>query len=241
LISASHDCTIKIWDFGFHYPEIAENKLPFLLSPLGITTQEEYFDRLKCTPDFLPKIGVQSLADLKVLGVLNSALPELRHLIMVVEADTHDHRQPQTRAFAKKGAIYNILQTLLDGADQKINEIHQCSTPLYEKEHPWTRFQEQLVSYKATLQKQCQTPQSLLQSFSPESYGAIVASMNDLIETFHALDREHQIVRLCAYVGQGGILEEWNKFHKLGINSLAALLERADIAPRDLFQMRKQQ
>jgi hypothetical protein len=191
---------------------------------------------LQCTPDFLQKIGILSLADLKALGVLTSPQPGLEHLKVIAEEATQDRHELQTRAFAKKGAVCNVMQILLEAVDQKIHEINQCSTLLYDGEHPWTALRDRLINAGVVLGNECQTPQALLGKFAPESYANIVDEMNGLIDAFHTLDREHQIARLRAYVGQTYILGAWNHLHDQGINSLAALLQTG-IAPHDLFQM----
>jgi hypothetical protein len=62
--------------------------------------------------------------------------------------------------------------------------------------------------------------------------------MNALIDEFQSLNREHQTAKLFDYINQRGILKVWTeRYKKLGIESLAALLEQKDIAPQDPFQM----
>jgi WD40 repeat protein len=209
--------------------------LPLLLADFGIISKEEYSEKLKCYPHDLPERGILSLTDLRALGILNSPRSDLQKLKVIVEEATQDRNQRQTRALAKKDAVCIVLQTLLEAVDQKINEINRCSALLYDGEHPWAPFQQQLINYMDVLEKECEKPRALLEKF--ESYATIVDEMNGLIDAFHTLDREHQIAKLRAYVGQTYILRAWNNLRFQGIESLAALLERRDIAPHDLFQM----
>jgi WD40 repeat protein len=221
--------------FKKHLKERWGEDLPLLLADLGIISKEEYSEKLKCYPHDLPERGILSLTDLRALGILNSPRSDLQKLKVIVEEATQDRNQRQTRAFEKKKAVVNLLQSLSEAVDQKINETNHCSALLYDGEHPWTAFQQQLSSYKKALEEECQAPLVLLEKF--ESYATIVDEMNGLIDAFHTLDREHQIAKLRAYVGQTYILRAWNNLRFQGIESLAALLERRDIAPHDLFQM----
>ena len=222
--------------FKTHLKKRWGEDVPLLLIDLGIISKEEYSEKLQCYPDDLQKRGIRSLADLKALGVLTSPLPGLEHLKVIAEEATEDPHQLQTRALAKKDVVCIVLQILLEAVDQKIHEINHCSALLYDGEHPWTAFQQQLISYRDVFVEECQIPRVLLKKF--ESYAEIVGEMNGLIDAFHTLDREHQIARLRAYVGQTYILGAWNNLHDQGIDSLAALLQ-TDIAPHDLFQMGK--
>jgi WD40 repeat protein len=221
--------------FKKHLKERWGEDLPLLLADLGIISKEEYSEKLKCYPHDLPERGILSLTDLRALGILNSPRSDLQKLKVIVEEATQDRNQRQTRALAKKDAVCIVLQTLLEAVDQKINEINRCSALLYDGEHPWAPFQQQLINYMDVLEKECEKPRALLEKF--ESYATIVDEMNGLIDAFHTLDREHQIAKLRAYVGQTYILRAWNNLRFQGIESLAALLERRDIAPHDLFQM----
>jgi WD40 repeat protein len=241
---SKEDCTASLFKkeeavvaFKTHLETRWGKDVPLLLIDLGIISKEEYSEKLQCTPDFLQKIGILSLADLKALGVLTSPQPGLEHLKVIAEEATQDRNELQTRAFAKKDVVCTVLQILLKAVDQKINEINQCSALLYDGEHPWTALRDRLINAGVVLENECQTRPALLGKFAPESYANIVDEMNGLIDAFHTFDRKHQIAKLRAYVGQTYILRAWNNFRDQGIDSLAALLERTDIAPHDLFQM----
>jgi WD40 repeat protein len=224
--------------FKEHLKERWGQDLPLLLADLGIISKEEYSEKLRCYPGDLQERGILSLTDLRALGILNSPRSDLQKLKVIVEEATQDRNQRRTRAFEKKKAVVNLLQSLSEAVGQKIKETNQCSALLYDGEHPWTAFQQQLSSYKKALEEECQAPLVLLEKF--ESYATIVDEMNGLIDAFHTLDREHQIAKLRAYVGQTYILGAWNNLRdNQDIESLAALLERRDIAPQDIFQMGK--
>jgi WD40 repeat protein len=241
---SKEDCTASLFKkeeavvaFKTHLETRWGKDVPLLLIDLGIISKEEYSEKLQCYPDDLQKRGIRSLADLKALGVLTSPLPGLEHLKVIAEEATEDPHQLQTRALAKKDVVCIVLQILLEAVDQKIHEINHCSALLYDGEHPWTAFQQQLISYRDVFVEECQIPRVLLKKF--KSYGKIVDEMNGLIDAFHTLDREHQIARLRAYVGQTYILGAWDNLRDhQGINSLAVLMQ-TDIAPHDLFQMGK--
>src|SRR6267154_3250702 len=70
--------------------------LPLLLVDLGIVSKEEYSQKLNCRPDFLPKIGICSPADLQALWNFKS--PNFQYLQITAEEVTQDYAQPQVRA-----------------------------------------------------------------------------------------------------------------------------------------------
>jgi hypothetical protein len=230
LISGSFDRTIKIWDFD----------LPPLLIE-GIRTKEEYSQKLKCTPDYLPKIGICSPEDLQVL--FNSTNFQCLQITAEEVIDDKDYAQPQIRAHRKKEIVFTLLDQLLVAAEQKSAEVKQCSVIrddsgiVYDAPNPWTDFLKKLNSAQVALNTQGLTRDEVLEKFSPESYAELVKEVNALIDEFRAFERETQFVRLYAYVNQWGILGAWNKLQGLGINSLSALMEHKDIAPQDIFNM----
>jgi hypothetical protein len=207
--------------------------LPLFLADLGFTCKEDYSKKLGCTPDYLQKIGICSSADIKPLGL---TLSNFQHLQIVPEGVTKDHNQLQTQAHVKKDAVCILLHTLSNAVDQKLSETKDWIELHYAQN--WTLLQGELNSYLSDLIEKCEIRRVLLAEFGPGNYEKIVKEVNALIDKFHALDQEHQIAKLRAYVGQTYILGAWNNLRdNQDIESLAALLERRDIAPQDIFNM----
>jgi hypothetical protein len=241
IVSAAADHTIKIWDFNF--PALTHDSkktleknedLPFLLENLDIISLEQYSENLKCRPGHLQEIGILSLADLQVLGILNDPVPGLQHLQITEEKNAENYVSAQIQNYNKKTAISSLLKTLSEAVQQRLDEGNQLF--LYENNHPWAEFQQKLNHSRASIEEECQ-PQSLSKQ---EEYAKIVKKVNVLINVFHDLDKNHQIAKLRAYVTQWGILEKWKDLHHQGINSLTHLIQkRKEITPLELFNMGK--
>jgi len=175
--------------------------LPLLLADFGIVTKEEYLQKLKCTPDLLPKIGISSVADLQALGLFNS--PDFHYLQMAPEKviegldQLQIRNELQTRAFDKKTAVFSLLKALLDAAQQRSDEAEHEK---FFTDNVWITLQEQLNAFQADLNVKCQTPQDLLETFTLESHTKIVEKMNAWINEFRKLDREHTIAKLAARI-----------------------------------------
>ncbi len=74
LFSSPFNGQIKIWDFN--RPPTQEISL---LKQINIVSKEDFLEKLNCDPDFLPKVGIYSDEDLKVLGIM-SGQPGLEKL-----------------------------------------------------------------------------------------------------------------------------------------------------------------
>jgi WD40 repeat protein len=251
IISASRDKTIKIWDFSYPSPYFEKEEVVIkpkhlpLLADLKIVSEKDYSEKLKCLPNFLPQIGICSPDDLQALWNFNS--PEFQYLQITAEEVINDYAQLQVRAHCKKEIVITLLDQLLAAAKHKSDEVKQCSVIrddnsgiVYNVPNPWIVFQETLSSFQHDLDIKTEAPKGLLGKFGPESYKELVKEVNALIDEFCTLERETRILRLSAYVKQRGLLEVWKKLHDHhGINSLAALLQHKQIAPRDIFNIGK--
>ena len=217
-----------------------EEEPPLLLAGLGIVTQEEFVKKLKCTPDWLPEIGIFSPADLQ--AVFDS--PHFQSLQIIPEEATDNDVNLQKRAFEKKTIVSTVLDKLSTAAEKSLEQIKQWSMfsneeDVYEIESLWSLFQRELNHYQDILTEQCNTDEALLEKCHPESYVKVVQEINVWIDQFRSLKHRTQIPSLYAYANQSDIDKAWNRLHSHGIDSLAALLEQREIAPRDIFHMRK--
>ncbi len=240
LISASEDLTIKIWDFGvpssknLAFPKKQSLKqLASLLTALGIYDCSTQLQVRSC---FLEDIGIFSLADIEALGL---SLHDFQHLIALDAVKEEDHNKRQTQALAKSDPIFILLQTLLDAVDQRIRESMNCTLPPYEndRDNPWIALREELIDYLDKFKHECGARVTLLEKFESGNYKLVINEVNGLVDRFKVTDCEHRIARLRTYVGQHGLNLAWGAIHKHKIDSLAALVERRDIAPQDFFAM----
>jgi len=248
LISASDDCT-KIWDFGVpslplsspvptKNPTIPEKQsaeeITSLLAALGIN---DCSTQLQIRSSFLQDVGIRSLADIEALGL---SLHDFQHLVALDEVKEGDRNKRQAQALAKSEPIFILLQTLLDAVDQRIRESMNCTLPPYEndRDNPWIALREELIDYLDKFKHECGAPVTLLEKFKPDNYAQVISDVNGLVDGFKATDCLHRIARLRTYVGQYGLNLAWIAIHdEQEIDSLAALVERTDIAPQDLFAM----
>ncbi|MGC1878037.1 MAG: WD40 repeat domain-containing protein [Rhabdochlamydiaceae bacterium] len=249
LISASRDRTIKIWDFDvpslpLSSPVPAKNlaipkkqspeEVAFLLAALGINNCST---QLQIGSSFLQDVGIRSLADIEALGL---SLHDFQHLVALDEVKEGDRNKRQAQALAKSEPIFILLQTLLDAVDQRIRESMNCTLPPYEndRDNPWIALREELIDYLDKFKHERGAPVTLLEKFKPDNYAQVISDVNGLVDGFKATDCLHRIARLRTYVGQYGLNLAWIAIHdEQEIDSLAALVERTDIAPQDLFAM----
>jgi hypothetical protein len=75
-----------------------------------------------------------------------------------------------------------------------------------------------------------------LEAFSPDAYAVIAEKVNALIDAFKALDHEHKIAKLHAYLQQQDLRLAWDALHRRGIDSLTGL-QQTDFAPANFFDM----
>jgi WD40 repeat protein len=252
IFSSSANGKIKIWDFTPLLPDFknvektsahAKFRENSLEAVLNIATKEEYSQQLQCTPDFLPKIGICSSADLQVVWDFNSH--NFQHLQITDEKITDDYIQLQANAFNKKEAIVELLDQLWSAAEQKSQKAtQQCSVIrnengiVKEARNPWIDFPKKLNHLQGDLFKNTQTRRALLNTFSKESYPELVKEVNALIDEFHALERKTLMMRLYSYVNQWCILRKWNHLRDQGVTSLSALFQQNKMTPpQDIFNM----
>ena len=250
FFSIQIDGTLEIRDFdveenpkSFKKLTQAESRQNPLEVVLNIATKEDYSQQLKCTPDFLPKIGICSLADLKIICDYNSH--DFDRLQVTNGIAANDYVQLQTTAFKKKEAVVELVDQLWNVANQKSQKAtEQCSVIrdengiVKEARNPWIAFQKELESFQEDLSKKTQTRQALLSMFSEKSYSKLVEEANALIDKFHALEKKTLRMRLYPYVNQWGILGKWNHLRQQGITSLSAFFQQDKvILPQDIFNM----
>jgi hypothetical protein len=205
--------------------------LPPFLVDLGIVTEKTCLQKLKCSSDFLSKIGICSSADVQALGVIST---DFRYLEIIPEEAYDNYIELENAANKKKKIISSFLETLLKAVQKKLDEAAHRDT-----DNIWIAFQNKLKGIEAKHDEICTMRRTRWEKFSPESYKTIVAQMNGLIDEFKELDRKHQmnnqIVALSAYIDQPLIRQAWERLHRQGIHNLAALLEKKDHV--DIFHL----
>jgi hypothetical protein len=110
---------------------------------------------------------------------------------------------------------------------------------LDEAGSPWVSFQEKVKAFQAKLgeiAEKSNTAKSIVEAFNSKNYNRLAGELNALIEEFQALDRDHQISKLHAYLSQWGILTAWNHLRAQGVQSLSRLPASKQSLEK-LFQM----
>ncbi len=221
------DVPLSLLDLGI----TAENCGEKLLLDLGITA-EDCGEKLKCSPDFLQKIGILSSTDIKALNRNIIKYPEIS-----AEEVTEKYDQLQIQTVPNEDVAYVFLKILSIAVNQRIEE---CKVLFDNEKWKWMDLRGKLEYYQDAF---LERPQDFLGS--PEAYAGFVEKANGLMKTFHKLDQKlqiaklrNQITNLRTYVTQDreGILRAWERLHGLGIISLADLLKRPG-APHDPFHM----
>jgi WD40 repeat protein len=221
------DVPLSLLDLGI----TAENCGEKLLLDLGITA-EDCGEKLKCSPDFLQKIGILSSTDIKALNRNIIKYPEIS-----AEEVTEKYDQLQIQTVPNEDVAYVFLEILSIAVNQRVEE---CKVLFDKEKWKWMHLRGKLECYQDAF---LERPQDFLGS--PEAYAGFVEKANGLMKTFHKLDQKlqiaklrNQITNLRTYVTQDreGILRAWERLHGLGIISLADLLKRPG-APHDPFHM----
>ncbi len=212
-----------------------------LLEFLGIVSDEQYSNILKCRPKVLQDYGILTPDDLKVI-----CSPSHNVKLLATEQEAIDETNFRDSAVKVKADKRRIV--LSDFADQisksvsfNINETNTCGVLLYDGDSPWIGFQNKFNAFHSQFTKLVEacdgSPQLIAEAFTSSKYNALAAELNALAEEFLQLDKEHQIAKLNAYVNQWGILPAWTNLGKQhGIFRLVNLpSEKKSL--RQLFQM----
>ncbi len=191
------------------------------LAHLGIITRKDFSDILKCRPEYLQKIGISSLDDLKCICSLSS----VTKLTTVEVEEINENRESQINAKNRMVNLESSTEELLKIVDNKLKET--SVEFLYGPDCPWTNFQKELSVFQAKLHDidtQCDgEPTKIMHAYSPENYNNLVGKLNAFIEEFSTLDHNHQVAKLKAYVTQWGILTAWTNRKARGLYSITDL------------------
>ena len=205
--------------------------LPLLLADLGIITDEEFSQKLQCTPNHLGKVGIVSLPDLHALGILCAPA------ITPLELTTND-QQKQTQLGEKRKKVVEALKNLSEEIQKRRDENDHFGVVLFtdaqgqtigDELSPWAVFQNQFNEIKAQLEEICSSPATL-----SKDNGELLEKTNALIDQFNAVDREYQIAKLRAYIHQPHLREKWDSLINTSLadytqkNPKAKLYEMAD-------------
>jgi WD40 repeat protein len=212
------------------------------LNCFGIVTREQYFKQLSCTPEYLETIGITSDADLSVLCPFSSHIQPLKiePQAMGLKEEKSTEPEVQRRANQRKTDLFALCGQILQAVSVKIREANICLTVIDTSQsiavdgnppnNPWISFQEDLNGFVTRLNAivaQCDAlPRNIVEAFTPEGYNKLAKELNILIEEFHKLDREFQMIKLRTYVNQKEVFEAWLDLHAEGIRSLTDLSKK---------------
>ncbi len=240
----------EIWDLASRvqkekavnaYKQILKQKwgedFSFQLINLHIVYPDEYSRKLGCPSEHLSKIGVLSPGDLNILGI--SCPPPLLEKLQI-DAAVNIGTDPRTTDFARKKAISEFLQTLLNHVNAKVNETNNFSVLLYDKGNPWSSIQQALITFQTEFTQIVESstlPKDFSIVFSLEACQTMAKRLNGYADSFHKLDCQHQIAKLHAYINQVGILKAWKEnYRPQRIYTLTELAARSDVTP-NFYQM----
>lgn len=173
--------------------------LPLLLVDFGIVSHSEYSQQLKCKPGDLAKVGIYSLADLQVLGLLRA--PPLAHVKL------------SANPWKKREEANELLEKLSKEIQKRRQECDHFGVILFTDEKgtsigqelsPWGLFQKQFEKTKALIEEICSIHQKLT-----KDNGDLLKKVNTLIDQFNATERGYQIAKLRAYISQPNIQAKW--------------------------------
>ncbi len=222
----------KAWAIRGYLNDQPPKNNPLLLDHLGIKTEKEYLQKLNCRSEHLEKIGILSAEDLKLIC---SAFP---HFLKLDEEDFRDDKV-KIETQGPKTTLTTLIGEISQVVEDKIEETNTCGVVLYEAECPWVNFQQKLKAFQGKLGRivdESNTAKSMVEGFDSKNYNGLAGELNALVEEFQALDRDHQIFKLHAYVNQWGILKAWNNLRSQGVQNLSALPASQQSLQR-LFQM----
>jgi hypothetical protein len=212
---------------------------PLLLADLGIKMEKEYSKKLNCRSEYLEKIGILSREDLKLICLPSPQLVKLESLeILEVEEDFTDNKA-KIVAERRKSNLITFTGEISEVVQDKIKETNTCGVILYKALCPWVSFQNKLKAFQGKLgeiAEESNTAKLIVEAFDSKHYNRLAHELNELVEEFHTLDRDHQISKLHAYVNQWGILTAWNNLRDQGVQNLSALRESKQSLEK-LFQM----
>jgi hypothetical protein len=202
-------------------------KLPLLLTHLGIELEKDYLEKLKCRSGHLQKIGILSPKDLSFICSVSNLSQLTIHEIVEVEGDFRDNNV-KMMAQTRKTNLETLMEELSKGVESKIQETNTCGVLLYDAECPWISLQQKLKAFQTKfneIAEQANTAKSMVEAFNLKNYQGLAGELNAFVQEFQALDRDHQIAKLHAYVNQWGILTAWDTLRSQGVLNLSALPE----------------
>ncbi len=219
--------------------DLPPKNTPQLLAHLGIKTEKEYSEKLKCRSGHLEKIGILSAEDVKLICLASPHFVKLDSLeILEVGEDFRDN-SVKTEAERRKTNLTTLTGEISQVVEDKIEETKTCGVILDEAGCPWVSFQQKLKAFQAKLgeiAEKSNMAKLMVEAFDSKNYNGLAEELNALVEEFQALDRDHQISKLHAYVNQWGILTAWNNRRAQGVQNLSAL-PASDQSLQKLFQM----
>ncbi len=229
--------TQKAEAIGEYLDDLPPINHPLLLAHLGIQIEKDYLEKLKCRSGHFEKIGIFSAEDLKLICSPSPHVAPLDNMEVLQVEENFRENSVKAEADRRKEKLENFTEELAQIVENKIQETKTCGVLLYQGECQWVAFQQKLNLFKGKLKKMVEesdTPKTQVEAFNSTNYNQLIHEMNAFVEDFSALERDHQIARLHAYVNQWGILNAWNTLRSGGVQHLSELPE---LQLKNLFQM----
>ncbi len=212
-----------------------------LLEFLGIVSDEQYSNILKCPPNVLQDYGILSLDDLNVICSPSHGVKLLATEQEAIDETNFRERAVKVKADKRRIVLSDFAYQISKSVSFNINETNNCGVLLYDGDSPWIGFQKKFNVFNSQFTKLLEdcdgSPRLIAKTFTSSKYNALAAELNALAEELLQLDKEHHIAKLKAYVTQWGILPAWTNLGKQhGIFRLVNLpSEKKSL--RQLFQM----
>ncbi len=212
-----------------------------LLQHLGILTQKEFSEKLRCRPQYLQTIGITSAEDLKIICSLS---PDIQ--MLMIEEDSgvqEDFRDDagKRKAHQRQEALSDLSNQISQAITSKIQETNTCGVPLYDGECPWIGFKNRLDVFRTKFDAivlECNgLPRLTVEAFKTAKYNELVNELNALVGQFQILDRNHQIAKLHFYINQWGIHTAWTRRNREGIQQTLKDLPESERTLHKLFQL----
>ncbi len=210
---------------------------PLLLAHLRINIEKDYLEKLNCRSEHLQKIGIFSDEDIKLICSPSPHISPLDTVEALQVEENFRENSVKAEADRREKKLRILTEELTQTVSNNIQDTKTCGVLLYEGVCPWVNFQKKLNLFQGKFNQvveESNTPQTKVKAFNSTNYNQLLGELNALVEDFYVLDRDHQIVRLHAYINQRGILEAWNTLRSQGVQQISAL---AESQLKNLFQM----
>ncbi len=175
------------------------------LVDFGIASRTDIYNKLKCTSKDLQNLNIVSEQDLSSIGIRCSNVEKLPLTMPISnngapQSQLQQIQQIQGQAKSRHEELSTFLKKLIDQIHQRIEE--SCHEPaLYGDNNPWFNLSKECDQYRIMFYDiEHRSAKEFLNEFSAEGYQAKAKFINDCVDKFNALDKEHQIAKFRVYI-----------------------------------------